>query len=125
MAKYKISGSGVIDTENNSHIPNDSRNYHWREYQDWVELGNTPDPEFTEQQILDNVWNDLRSERNSRLTATDFMMTYDFYTNILTSQQQTDVTTYRQTLRDLPENTIDPSDPTWPVKPQIILDYGI
>jgi hypothetical protein len=130
MAKYKISGDGVQDTETGSFIPNDPKNRHWIEYQQWL-LGdgtsvNIVDPEFSPADMTANAWIELRSERNNLLNKTDFFMTYDFYNNILTSQEQTDIEAYRQALRDLPSNTSDPTgEISWPEKPQILIDYGI
>jgi len=125
MAKYKIQGNGVKDTELGRSIPNDTDNRHWIEYQVWVDAGNTADPEYTPQEITDNAWSDLRSERDVLLSATDFFMSYDYYNNEMTSQEQTDVTTYRSSLRTLPADTSDPTDVTWPTKPQIVIDNGI
>ena len=125
MAKYKISGTGVLDTERSASIPNDTANRDWQEYLVWVDDGNTADPEFTAQEIEDNAWMALRGERDQLLGRTDFFMSVDFYNDVLSVQEQTDVSTYRQALRDLPSNTGDPTDVTWPTKPQILLDYGI
>lgn len=121
MAKYKISGEGVIDTERGAHIPNDDANRDWIEYQEWVNDGNTADPEFTAQEIEDNAWVQLRSQRSILLSLTDFMVLQDVYSNY-TAQEQTDITTYRQELRDLPANTVDPTSPTWPTQPQVVID---
>ena len=125
MAKYKISGDGVINTETGANIPNDDANRHWIEYLDWVDAGNTADPEYTQQELDDRAWASLRNERDSLLSATDFMMTQDYYTNEMSVQERTDVTTYRTELRDLPDDTTDPHNPTWPTKPQIVIDNGI
>jgi len=130
MAKYKLWGTGVQDTETGARIPNDPDNRHWQEYQEWL-LGdgtsvNVVDPEFTPADTTANAWIELRDERNNLLKETDFFMTYDFYTNNLTSQEQTDIEEYRQALRDLPVNTSDPTgDISWPEKPQILIDYGL
>ena len=53
----------------------------------------------------------LRIERNKRLAETDWMVLSD-KTEISDAWK-----TYRQALRDLPANTSDPSNPTWPTKP--------
>lgn len=45
MAKYKLNGNGVNDTETGACIPPDEGNRHWREYQEWLAEGNSPDPE--------------------------------------------------------------------------------
>jgi len=70
-------------------------------------------------------WDSLRSARDTLLGQTDFLMTVDYYNDIMTSQEQTDVKDYREALRDLPANTSDPANPTWPTKPQIVIDNGI
>ncbi len=121
-SKYKYSGTGVLDVERMAHIPNDTANRDWQEY---LLYDGTTDPEFTVQETEDNAWAELRSERDQLLGRTDFFMSVDFYNDVLSVQEQTDVSTYRQVLRDLPSNTVDPTDVTWPTKPQILLDYGI
>lgn len=52
----------------------------------------------------------LREERNRRLAETDYLALSD-------ATLSEDMRTYRQALRDLPDNTSDPANPTWPVKP--------
>jgi len=54
---------------------------------------------------------ELREERNRRLAETDYLALSD----VTLSE---DMRTYRQALRDLPDNTSDPANPTWPVKPR-------
>jgi hypothetical protein len=122
MAKYKISGDGIKDTETGAYIPNAGGNRHWQEYLEWVADGNVPDDEFTEQELIDRAWVDLRSKRDLLLKQTDFMMTYDFYYNVMSAQEKTDLTAYRAALRDLPSNTIDPSNPVWPTQPQVVIN---
>jgi hypothetical protein len=55
-------------------------------------------------------WEDLRAERNRRLTETDWWASSDL---TMSDEQRS----YRQALRDLPSNTSDPSNPSWPTKP--------
>nr|BAR30776.1 phage tail fiber assembly protein [uncultured Mediterranean phage uvMED] len=52
----------------------------------------------------------LRYERDARLKETDWMASSD---RVMTDAWKT----YRQELRDLPANTSDPANPTWPTKP--------
>mgnify|MGYP001486004980 CR=1 FL=1 len=52
----------------------------------------------------------LREERNRRLAETDYLALSDVTLS-------TEMAEYRQALRDLPANTSDPANPTWPVKP--------
>ena len=53
---------------------------------------------------------DLRNNRNLLLAETDYLALSDVTLSA-------DMRTYRQALRDLPANTSDPANPTWPVKP--------
>ena len=52
----------------------------------------------------------LRQRRNQLLTETDYLALAD---STLTDEMRD----YRQALRDLPANTVDPANPVWPVKP--------
>lgn len=54
---------------------------------------------------------ELREERNRRLAETDYLALSDV---TLSSE----MSTYRQALRDLPANTTDPANPVWPTKPE-------
>jgi hypothetical protein len=121
-SKYKYTGDGgVQDVERGAFIPNDPANRDWQEY---LLYDGTTDPQYTPAEEEEIAWNELRGQRDNLLRATDFMMTTDFYAS-MTSQEQSDVTTYRQDLRDLPGDTADPYNPVWPTKPQIVIDQGI
>lgn len=50
------------------------------------------------------AWTALRAERDAKLKNTD---------------QSVDMRIYRQALRDLPSNTIDPYNPVWPKRRSI------
>ena len=56
----------------------------------------------------------LRERRDELLQETDWISSkyYD-----LGQPVPTEWVTYRQALRDLPANTTDPANPTWPTKP--------
>lgn len=60
--------------------------------------------------IADAPWAELRSLRTRRLAETDWWASSD---RTMTDEQAA----YRQALRDLPANTADPENPTWPTKP--------
>ena len=72
--------------------------------------------EITETEISDSPPTDaealanLRSTRNVLLAETDYLALAD---HTLTDAMKT----YRQSLRDLPANTADPHNVTWPTKP--------
>lgn len=54
--------------------------------------------------------NALRNQRNRLLTETDYLALSD---QTLTAE----MAAYRQALRDLPANTVDPANPVFPTKP--------
>ena len=59
---------------------------------------------------FDRAIADLRQRRNSLLTATDYLALSD---NTLT----TEMSTYRQALRDITDSATSLDDVTWPEKP--------
>ena len=56
----------------------------------------------------------LRSKRNTLLTESDWTQYND---SPLTDEVKAEWAVHRQALRDLPANTDDPSNPTWPTPP--------
>ena len=60
---------------------------------------------------LSEVWSELRNTRNIELSLSDWTQVAD------APVDATAWATYRQSLRDLPANTTDPRNPTWPTKP--------
>ena len=81
---------------------------------EWLE-GYTPIPLSQIQVELDRLIAEqplekLRSKRNQLLSETDYLALAD---STLTAEMRS----YRQALRDLPANTVDPANPVWPVKP--------
>lgn len=60
---------------------------------------------------IESCWNNLRGDRNALLAASDWTQVVD------APVDQKAWAEYRQTLRDLPENTEDPENPVWPNPP--------
>ena len=58
----------------------------------------------------DRDWVKVRAKRNQLLADSDWRGMTDLTMNDAWK-------TYRQVLRDLPANTADPANPTWPTKP--------
>jgi len=56
----------------------------------------------------------LREERDCRIAKSDWKVVMAKETG---SNLSSAFKTYRQALRDLPANTSDPANPTWPTKP--------
>lgn len=59
---------------------------------------------------VSEAWRELREERDRLIAETDWWASSD---RTMTAEQ----TAYRQALRDLPANTVDPANPVWPTKP--------
>ena len=56
----------------------------------------------------------LRTKRNTLLTESDWTQYND---SPLTDEVKAEWSVHRETLRDLPANTDDPANPTWPTPP--------
>jgi hypothetical protein len=63
------------------------------------------------------AWDSLRRERNQLLADSDIYVQPDRW-EAYTSEKKSEWSTYRQALRDLPQNTTDPFNPVWPIKPE-------
>lgn len=59
-------------------------------------------------------WAALRAERDSRLQACDWTQLEDAP---LALDKKAEWAAYRQELRDVPEDTVDPTAPVWPAQP--------
>jgi hypothetical protein len=57
----------------------------------------------------------LRAERNTKLTSSDWTQSTDTQ---LSDEDKASWGSYRQELRDLPANSPDPANPTWPDAPE-------
>ena len=71
------------------------------------------DQDAVEQSIKEQ-WIGLREQREKKLSASDWTQ---FPNNPLTPEKRAEWETYRQALRDLPANTTDPTNVTWPTPP--------
>ena len=58
----------------------------------------------------------LRRERDEKLAASDWTQASD-HSSPLAADKKAKWETYRQSLRDLPKNTVDLANPTWPTEP--------
>lgn len=76
-----------------------------------VELDEAVIAAATVEQISEDRWSYLREKRNQLLAKTDWWANSDV---TMTDEQRA----YRQALRDLPANTVDPENPVWPTKPE-------
>ena len=60
-------------------------------------------------EVKENQFKSLRRERDEKLDDTDWW--------VMRGSMTDSQTAYRQALRDLPANTADPANPTWPDEP--------
>ena len=74
----------------------------------------TRDADIGNATILAKNWKMLRRERNTKLVDSDWTQYND---SPLTDEVKAEWAVHRQALRDLPANTDDPADPTWPTPP--------
>ena len=65
-----------------------------------------------ESQALARASAELRTKRDALLVSSDWTQAAD---SPLANEAKASWTTYRQELRDLPANTVDPAAPVWPV----------
>ena len=61
-----------------------------------------------------DYWKELRNKRDFLLSQSDWTQGND---SPLTLQQKEEWKIYRQSLRDVPSNIIDPKSPVWPLSP--------
>ena len=69
----KLSGSGYL-VNNSMYVPNDSANTDYKAVQVWLSEGNTPEPEFTEEELAQQELQVKLSEAQAYLTKTDYKM---------------------------------------------------
>jgi deoxyribodipyrimidine photolyase len=61
------------------------------------------------------AWRKIRKERNQLLKDSDYIMFPDI---TITTEKKEEWTTYRQSLRDIPQTFSNPDDVTYPDKPE-------
>ena len=87
-------------------------NFYQNENEDWVKGWDITEKTPEEiQQWIDYLSRDARNKRNDLLKETDYLALSD---NTLT----TEMTEYRQSLRDITNQSGFPENITWPVKPE-------
>lgn len=68
------------------------------------------------ERLMPIQWDAFRAERNALLFESDIYVVVDRWYSYTESKQQ-EWRDYRQALRELPQNTTDPFNPVWPIKP--------
>ena len=66
--------------------------------------------------IINDAWAYIRKVRDDLIQVTDFTQVADAP---ITAEKKVAFATYRQALRDLPQNFSNPNDVVWPEKPTL------
>lgn len=110
MTYQLTQGDEIFRTTDGAFIPPDLSNSDYVVYLDWLEEGNTPDPDPT---TANYTWDQVLQKRNQLLHDSDWTM----IPGCTVDQHAWAV--YRQVLRDLPQTFAgcNPLDVIWPEKP--------
>lgn len=76
---------------------------------DYYEVVTIPEPSGEELAFI------VRSQRNAKLEATDYLLASDYS---ISAEDLEEVKTYRQALRDIPEQSGFPKNVVWPKEPK-------
>lgn len=76
-------------------------------------------PEKTPEELKRDSENQIRSKRDYLISETDRYLLADIYAG-LSEEQKKEITSYRQALRDVPQQESFPESVEWPVKPSWI-----
>ena len=102
----KIQGQGYLLNGTMS-VPKADGNKEFELIKQWLSEGNTPEPEFTEEEILTQKQNEFRAERNNLLVEADV----EINKLVDLGLDSTEWRIYRQELRDLTLTWVLPSKP--------------
>lgn len=118
MADYKLISTGYIyRNSDGASIPPDETNSDYRQYLDWLAEDplHVADPaDDIPADLTEGAWNQIRATRNQLLTACDWTILPD---SPLTTEQKAAWLTYRQDLRDIPQDYATIESIVWPTEP--------
>lgn len=111
--KLQLEGDGYLVNGNMS-VPNAPGNRHYQMVQEWIAAGNTPEPAETSQETTDRLAAGVRGQRDALLRASDFTQLGDAP---LEPTKIGNWRSYRNSLRDVPNQAGFPETVVWPVPP--------
>lgn len=94
----KIRGNGYL-LNGTMFVPKADGNREYDSIKQWLEEGNIPEPEFTEEELAQQKLQAKIQEAKQYLASTDFKMTVDYYAT-LTEAEQLDLTSKRVEARE-------------------------
>lgn len=128
MADYKLVKDkddnliGVIRASDGAYIPIDPKiegdedtpsyagNRDYIAYLSWSGTADAADPAY------EHTWEYIRSRRDQKLSSTDWTQVTDVQ---ISGSKVTEFQTYRQDLRDVPQDFATPSGVIWPTEPSL------
>ena len=85
---------------------------------DLPDVPEPPKPDYNpDERAREQLATQLREQRDDKLRATDYTVLPDYP---LSDSERDEVTTYRQALRDVPQQEGFPGDVTWPKEPSVL-----
>lgn len=108
----KIQGESYL-VNNNMSVPKADGNREYELIKEWTAEGNTPEPEFTKEEIRTKFENEFRQNRDSLLSTVIDHYQKPLVWESLTVDQQDKVRAYRQALLD--------STNTWVLPEELVL----
>lgn len=109
ILKVKIQGQGYLLNGTMS-VPKADGNREYELIKQWIAEGNTPEPEFTKEELRTKFENEFRQNRESLLSTVVDHYQKPLVWETLTIEQQDKVRVYRQALLDSTTNWVLPEE---------------
>ena len=87
IKSVKIQGQGYL-LNGTMCVPKADGNREYELIKEWLSEGNTPEPEFTEEELAQQELEAKIAEAKTYLASTDFKMTVDYYATLTPEQQE-------------------------------------
>lgn len=100
---YKLNENSVTRLADGACIPFANGNTDYEEYKQWIIEGNTPEPQYTEEELAQQAANQRVAEAYKYLQDTDFYFTVDKYAT-LTPDRKLELETLRAEARVVVNN---------------------